>query len=154
MLIFQFEAGKSTPSLTLGEAFVPGKDDSHFCKPAAVSVMTSGDFFVADGYCNSRIIKYDRTGRKLLKWGRAFQPNLFQTVGAYLGGRKPPPYTFQIPHALALAEDQDMICVADRENGRIQCFSASNGAFRFLIDLPGFGGKLYSVAYSPVEGKP
>ena len=146
--------GSSKPSLTLGEAFVPGKDDSHFCKPAAVAVMTSGDFFVADGYCNSRIIKYDRSGRKLLEWGRAVQPSVLQRVGAFLSGAKPksPPYTFAIPHALALAEDQDMVCVADRENGRIQCFAASTGTFRYLIDLPGFGGRLFSVAYSPVEG--
>lgn len=31
---------------------------------------------------------------------------------------------FWIPHSLALIEDLNLICVADRENERIQCFSA------------------------------
>lgn len=136
--------------MVLGEAFQPGKDDNHFCKPAAVAAMNSGDFFVADGYCNSRIIKFDRRGRKLLEWGRAFQPSILQRVTGVNGL---PPYTFSIPHALALAEDQDLICVADRENGRIQCFSASAGKFEFMINSPAFGGRLFSVAYSSLNGE-
>ena len=35
--------------LTLGEAFVPGNDQGHFCKPAQVAVANNGDVFVADG---------------------------------------------------------------------------------------------------------
>uniref|UniRef100_A0A183HK49 MMS1_N domain-containing protein n=1 Tax=Onchocerca flexuosa TaxID=387005 RepID=A0A183HK49_9BILA len=31
---------------------------------------------------------------------------------------------FSIPHSIALIEDLNLICVADRENERIQCFSA------------------------------
>lgn len=58
------------PSLTLGQAFVPGNDDSTFCKPTAVAVETNGDFFVSDGYCNSRIVKYNAQGEKILQWGR------------------------------------------------------------------------------------
>ena len=33
----------------LGEKFTPGDDASHFCKPTAVAVASSGIVFVADG---------------------------------------------------------------------------------------------------------
>ena len=110
--------------------------------------MRNGDFFVADGYCNTRIVKFDSTGRKILQIGRAYQ----QTMGDRLLNRRPPPYAFNIPHALALAEDQDLLCVADRENGRIQCFTASTLTHQYTIDSRLFGGRVFSVAYSAVDG--
>lgn len=58
------------PSLTLGEAFVPGNDERRFCKPTAVAVHSNGDFFVSDGYCNSRIVKFNKNGERILHWGR------------------------------------------------------------------------------------
>jgi len=33
------------------------------------------------------------------------------------------PGTFKVPHSVALVEDLGLLCVADRENERIQCFS-------------------------------
>ena len=63
----QFPAGSSKPDLVLGEAFVPGSDETHFCQPTSIAVSeATGVFFVADGYCNSRVLKYDAKG-KLLK---------------------------------------------------------------------------------------
>ena len=39
--------------------FEPGSDETHYCKPTSVAVTDDGNtFFVSDGYCNSRIIKY------------------------------------------------------------------------------------------------
>lgn len=58
------------PSLILGEAFEPGNDETRFCKPTAVAVHLNGDFFVSDGYCNSRIIKFNKNGERILSWGR------------------------------------------------------------------------------------
>jgi hypothetical protein len=110
--IFKFEKGSDKPSLTLGVAFEPGADDNHFCKPTDIAVATNGDFFVADGYCNSRVMKFDRHGNLLAKFGTAnedFPINDGQ---------------FRIPHSIALIEDMNLVCVADRENERIQCFSA------------------------------
>lgn len=60
------------PSLTLGEAFQPGNDNTRFCKPTAVAVHQSGDFFVSDGYCNSRIVKFNKDGHRILQWGRTW----------------------------------------------------------------------------------
>lgn len=52
------------PDLILGEAFVPGTDEKHFCAPTSVAVAETSDyFFVADGYCNSRILKYNKNGQ-------------------------------------------------------------------------------------------
>ncbi|CAF0847263.1 unnamed protein product [Didymodactylos carnosus] len=94
--------------LTLGEAFVPGSDQSHFCKPTDVAVSRDGQFiYVADGYCNERIVKFDSNGKYLTEY--KMPANQRQLV---------------IPHSLALIESLDIICVADRENGRIVCFNA------------------------------
>jgi hypothetical protein len=53
----------------LGRKLEPGSSDGEFCKPTSVAVLPSGEFFVADGYCNSRIIKYTKSGVKLAEWG-------------------------------------------------------------------------------------
>ena len=52
--------------------FKPGNDDVHYCKPTSVAVTDDTEhFFVADGYCNSRIIKYsvriDSDGKHVVK---------------------------------------------------------------------------------------
>ena len=48
----------------MGVAFESGHDEKHFCKPTDVAVSEkTGDFFVADGYCNSRILKFSSDGR-------------------------------------------------------------------------------------------
>lgn len=62
-----------------------------------------------------------------------------------------PPYQLWIPHSLTLAEDKEMICVADRENGRILCFNMQNGTFIYEINLQLFQ-RIFSVAYTPTAG--
>jgi peptidylamidoglycolate lyase len=93
------------PVMSLGEKLVPGNDGKHFCKPTDVAVATNGHFFVADGYCNSRVLKFDSKG------------NLIDVIAS----EQDP---FIVPHSLALIEDLNLLCVADRENERVQCFSA------------------------------
>jgi peptidylamidoglycolate lyase len=67
-------------------------------------------------------------------------------------GVKSPIYGFSVPHALALAEDKQMLCVADRENGRIQCFNCHSGSFIVQFHSPEMGSRIFSVAYSPAQG--
>jgi len=62
-----------------------------------------------------------------------------------------PPYQLWIPHALTLAEDKELICVADRENSRVLCFNINNGTFKLEIN-PQLFQRLFSVAYSPMAG--
>ncbi|KIH59915.1 NHL repeat protein [Ancylostoma duodenale] len=59
------------PVLSLGEKLVPGDDAHHFCKPTDVAVAKNGYFFVADGYCNSRVMKFDPTGKLVDTFGAA-----------------------------------------------------------------------------------
>ncbi|XP_043498884.1 peptidyl-alpha-hydroxyglycine alpha-amidating lyase 1 [Polistes fuscatus] len=128
------------PSLILGEAFEPGNDKTRFCKPTAVAVQLNGDFFVSDGYCNSRIIKFNKKGEQILQWGRHWEGmNYLQS---------PPPSAFFLPHALAIADNLDYIFVVDRENGRVSCFFASNGTFHKQYKHPNIGTKIYSAAYA------
>ncbi|PWS21422.1 hypothetical protein DKP78_23650, partial [Enterococcus faecium] len=74
----------------------------------------SGNIYVSDGYCNRRILKFSPDGKYLKQWG-----------AGYTDRRKRPP--FQIPHSLVFLPDRQELCVADRENGRIQCFLAEAG---------------------------
>ena len=60
----QFPPGQTQPDLVLGVKFESGSDKDHFCKPTDVAVSEkTGDIFVADGYCNSRILKFYPDGR-------------------------------------------------------------------------------------------
>ncbi|KAF7257574.1 hypothetical protein EG68_05851 [Paragonimus skrjabini miyazakii] len=67
--VFKFDWGQWTrPSLVLGHRFDPGSSTSHFCQPTDVVVSSTGDIFVADGYCNSRIVKFAANGTYLMHW--------------------------------------------------------------------------------------
>ncbi|XP_002736199.1 peptidyl-glycine alpha-amidating monooxygenase B-like [Saccoglossus kowalevskii] len=140
--VFKFPPeGGDEPLLALGDRMQPGNDDGHFCKPTDVAVESkTGNFFVADGYCNSRIMKFNPEGELIMKWGEPSAEKNHAAVG-----------TFDIPHSLALVEKYQMICVADRENGRIQCFDSNTAEFQFQITLPEFGGKMYAIEYNPQQ---
>uniref|UniRef100_A0A8C6KL39 Peptidylglycine alpha-amidating monooxygenase n=1 Tax=Nothobranchius furzeri TaxID=105023 RepID=A0A8C6KL39_NOTFU len=130
--------GRDRILLALGEAFTPGSDINHFCKPTDVAVDTeTGDIFVSDGYCNARILKFSADGKYLSQWGAGSSDRRRQTP-------------FQIPHSLVFLPDRKEVCVADRENGRIQCFIAETGQFVKEIKKDEFGGKLFAITYSPV----
>lgn len=121
--VFRFNIMNSTrkADLTLGVAFKPGRLSNQFCKPTSVASLENGDFFVADGYCNSRIIKYNFSGIKLMEWGKnSFQGFNINPTGAEL------PNNFAVPHALTLVPEKDLLCVADRENGRVQWYNFFN----------------------------
>lgn len=64
---------------------------------------------------------------------------------------------FVIPHKIVLVDSptddpkDKLACVADRENGRIQCFSIPYGYYKFQIRLDEFNGRLFSIAYDKVN---
>ncbi len=94
--------------LTLGTEGVHGEDGSHFNKPTDIAFASNGDIFVADGYNNSRIAHFDKSGKFIKSWG---------TMGTEPG-------RFSIPHAIAI-DSRDRIYVADRNNVRVQVFDTS-----------------------------
>ncbi|XP_013921460.1 PREDICTED: peptidyl-glycine alpha-amidating monooxygenase isoform X4 [Thamnophis sirtalis] len=141
--------GAESPLLTLGRALQPGSDNYHFCQPTDVAVdPATGNIYVSDGYCNSRIVQFFPNGIFVMQWGEE------TSVGHAKPGQ------FSIPHSLTLASDFGQLCVADRENGRIQCFKPETGKFVREIKHPSFGREVFAVAYTPggllyaVNGKP
>ncbi|KAM5191313.1 peptidyl-glycine alpha-amidating monooxygenase isoform 3-T3 [Mantella aurantiaca] len=121
---------------TLGKAFQPGSDRSRFCQPTDVAVdPITGNFFVSDGYCNSRIMQFSAQGMFIMQWGEASSSRLAK------------PGEFRIPHSLALIPDHGQLCVADRENGRIQCFHSETGHFVKEIKHAAFGSRIFAVSY-------
>ncbi|XP_063309734.1 peptidyl-glycine alpha-amidating monooxygenase isoform X2 [Pelobates fuscus] len=122
--------------LTLGKAFQPGSDRKHFCQPTDVAVdPITGNVYVSDGYCNSRIVQFSPNGMFIMQWG--------EETSANMG-----PGQLQIPHSLTLAPEHSQICVADRENGRIQCFHSETGRFIKEIKHKEFGRELFAVSYA------
>jgi len=93
--------------LTLGCADLPGEELDRFNQPTAVVVGSLGYIYVADGYGNSRIVKYSPEGKPLLSWGK-------KGIG---------PGEFQTPHAIALDGDENVF-VAERMNNRVQIFDS------------------------------
>jgi DNA-binding beta-propeller fold protein YncE len=115
--------------MTLGERGVPGEDDRHFNKPADIAFGDNGDFFVADGYGNSRVVKFDKTGKFLLAWG---------TKGKGEG-------QFVIPHAVRI-DSKGQVYVGDRENDRIQVFDQQG---KFIRQFGGFAP--FGVFITPAD---
>ncbi|NXP19488.1 AMD monooxygenase, partial [Scytalopus superciliaris] len=136
--VFKLGPDGKEPLLVLGVALQPGSDKNHFCQPTDVAVdPTSGSIYVSDGYCNSRIIQFSPNGLYMMQWGEE------TSLGTARPGQ------FHIPHSLALIPDFSELCVADRENGRIQCFRLETREFTREIKHKSFGRELFAVAYVP-----
>ncbi|XP_046521864.1 peptidyl-glycine alpha-amidating monooxygenase isoform X12 [Equus quagga] len=139
---------KEGPLLILGRSMQPGSDQNHFCQPTDVAVdPNTGTIFVSDGYCNSRIVQFSPTGRFITQWGEESSES------------DPKPGQFRVPHSLALVPHLGQLCVADRENGRIQCFKTDTKEFVREIKHASFGRNVFAISYIPgllfaVNGKP
>jgi DNA-binding beta-propeller fold protein YncE len=76
-----------------------------FNRPTGVALDEKGDVYVTDGYGNSRVHRFSRSGELIKSWG---------TPGGKLG-------QFRLPHDIAI-DGSGRLYVADRENHRIQVF--------------------------------
>ncbi|XP_036887989.1 peptidyl-glycine alpha-amidating monooxygenase isoform X12 [Sturnira hondurensis] len=139
---------KEGPLLILGRSMQPGSDQNHFCQPTDVAVdPDTGTIYVSDGYCNSRIVQFSPSGQFITQWGEESS------------GSNPAPGQFSVPHSLALVPPLGQLCVADRENGRIQCFKMDTKEFVREIKHASFGRNVFAISYIPgllfaVNGKP
>ena len=94
--------------------------DGLFRQPTDVAWDASGNIYISDGYINSRVAKFDRTGDWVKSWG---------TKGSAPG-------QFNLPHAIAIDRDNN-VYVGDRSNRRIQVFDTEGKFLRmFTIDVP------------------
>lgn len=141
--VMRFPPNSDQADLVLGQRFQPGMGDNLFCKPTDVEVLSTGEFFISDGYCNSRILKYNKAGTLIREFG--------SSSIATFGTAEPGSGTFNVPHSMTLAEDKGLLCVADRENGRIQCFDL-DGNFQLMIHSPEFGDRIFAVSYCRLHG--
>ncbi|XP_068783147.1 peptidyl-glycine alpha-amidating monooxygenase isoform X5 [Struthio camelus] len=136
--VFKLGADDKEPLLILGTALQPGSDKNHFCQPTDVAVdPITGSIYVSDGYCNSRIVQFSPNGLYIKQWGEETSLDRAR------------PGQFHIPHSLTLVPDFSQLCVADRENGRIQCFTLETGEFVREIKHKSFGRELFAVSYVP-----
>ena len=106
---------------TWGEDKIGGADAAHFNKPTDVAVLADGSFYVTDGYVNSRVVKFSADGKYQFEWG---------TKGTGPG-------EFRVPHGIAV-DATGKVYIADRENDRIQVFTA-DGRFLAQWKDPAFG---------------
>ena len=97
--------------MTLGTKGISGESDKLFYRPTDIAFASNGDFYVSDGYGNSRVVKFSAQGKFLLTWGN----------------KGPLPGEFNTPHSIAV-DGAGNVYVSDRENNRIQIFDA-NGKF-------------------------
>ena len=107
-----------------------------FNQPTDVAWDAAGDIFVADGYRNSRVAKFDKNGRFIKSWGsKGAEPGMFDT-----------------PDSIAV-DAKGNLYVAELGNKRIQVFDLDGtpksvisnvGSPRAICIAPGAHQYLYS----------
>jgi peptidylglycine monooxygenase len=81
-----------------------------FNHPTSAAAAPDGQIYVADGYGNSAVHRFDADGTHLATWGEP--------------GRGPG--QFSTPHAVRV-DSRDRVLVVDRENDRVQVFDRDGG---------------------------
>ena len=104
--------------MTLGTLDQSGESPKNFHQPSSVAVAPSGDIYVADGYGNSRVVKFSPDGKYLKAWGK----------------KGSGPGEFDTPHGIAV-DAKGNVYVAERLNNRIQVFDSEG---RFLTQWPNY----------------
>ena len=123
--IFKFTNDGKKLVQTIGTYNEHGADATHFFRPTFMAWLPDGSFFVADGYENTRVVKFDANGKYLTAWGqKGTPPN--DTRPGYLNN----------VHGIAVDPRTRRVFVNDRANNRAQVFD-ENGKF---LDQWGFGG--------------
>ncbi len=113
--------GKKLMTITVGEQPDNG---SPFDGTTDIAFGPNGRIFITDGYGNARVLEYTPDGKRVKQWGKA---------GTGLG-------EFRLPHAIQIDEN-GIIYVADRENGRIEKFDLDGNV---LGEIPHLG-RIYSL---------
>ncbi len=117
-MVYKF-SGDGKLLLTLGQLDRPGTgtDPPQFDQPTDVAVGPGGEIYVADGYGNSRMVKFSPQGKFLSEWGTAGDE----------------PGQFHAPHQVDV-DRQGRVIVADRDNNRLQVFD-NQGKLQKVIPI-------------------
>ena len=105
--------------LTLGVKGRAATDNKTFNRPTDIAFGKNGDFYVSDGYGNSRVVKFSKDGKYLLDRGK----------------KGSGPGEFDTPHSVAV-DSKGTVYVSDRENNRIQIFDQEG---KFIAEWRQFG---------------
>ncbi len=109
--IFVFSNDGKRLLQTIGEPNVHAADDKHFYRPTFMAWLPDGTFFVADGYANTRVVKFNKDGKFLMAWGQAG-----------VAGKETRPGYFNNVHGIAVDPQTRRVFVNDRANHRVQVF--------------------------------
>eukprot|EP00887_Chlorella_sp_A99_P001399 scaffold8.g1399.t1 len=129
--------------MELGQKLTPGGGRDTLCKPtqarppgvarrteqsgrartaaARVAVGRDGAIYVADGYCNARVVQYTSEGEYVREYT--------------LAGEDP----MRVPHSVIVHECRKQLLVADREGGAVHAFSLGDGGLSGSWHLSGLG---------------
>jgi len=105
-------AGRGAAPAAGGPLPGAGAEGESFQRPTDVAWDAAGNIYVADGYGNARIAKYEPGGKYIKSWG----------------SRGTAPGQFNIVHGIAI-DAQGNVYVADEGNRRVQVFDG-NGTFK------------------------
>jgi len=121
---------------TLGVRGTPGTDASHFNRPTFLAWLPDSTMYVADGYANTRVVKFDKDGKYLTSWGEKGTP-----------GNDTRPSTFDAVHGVVVDPQTRRVYVTDRSSHRIQVFD-ENGKYldQFSTGAPSTPQVLYMSA--------
>ncbi len=115
--VYKFSNDGKKLLLQLGTPRVAGDDDAHFRRPTFIAFMDANTVYLADGYDNTRVIKYDMSGKKLLQWGEKGS-----------GRNETRPGYWNNVHGIAVDPTTRRVYVNDRQNSRVQVFD-ENGKY-------------------------
>ena len=126
--------GSRPPAVLGAQAYPVGPNPPSqkyvFCRPTDIGWDRQGNIFVSDGYCNNRVVKYDKDGRFVAQAGS-------EKAGSALG-------EFNLPHSLQV-DGQGNVWVADRTNNRYQVLDNNLKPMREITNL----GVGWTVCISP-----
>lgn len=126
--------------LEVGTLLQPGAGKAHFCQPTQVGVLRDGSFLVSDGYCNKRVVRFNRDGKYIGESGR-IEP---------------------VVHSLLVDECEGAVYVASREKGKVLALDLSSLKQKAAFDLSAHG-QAWALGFGPYgeqlalmweEGKP
>ena len=100
------------------------------CRPTDVGWDPQGNVFISGGYCNNRVVKYDKNGRFVAQAGS-------EKAGSALG-------EFNLPHGLQV-DERGNVWVADRTNNRYQVLDNNLKPIKEITNL----GTGWTLCISP-----
>jgi len=110
----------------------PGDNDSKYAfnEPTGIAFTPAGDFYMSDGYVNSRVIQFNSQGEYLRHWGKK---------GTGDG-------EFNLVHDVTL-DNKGRVYVADRTNSRVQVFDGDGKFIAKWTDV----GQPWGLHYAAAE---